>query len=218
MSTPTVFPSSVARFVDFRPGAPTVNITSGAASWRGTSLAPLRTFPTLRGQSLAVRGSGRFGVVDARVGPRVGSARGTLDTWFRMGSGADSIVIAQSAYSTTSAPLITLGVNGSGQAVGSIHNSTGAVVAAWTAATMANNPQGALVNMKVAWDATRPINGLHHVTVVVNGVAMPVTSFTTAPLAPWTSFQPVYIATGVVTETAFDGEMIITQASPSVSV
>jgi hypothetical protein len=218
MSTPTVFPSSVGRYVDVRPGAPTVNITTGAASWRGNSLAPLRTFPTLAGQSFAAPGSGRFGVVDARVGPRVGSARGTIDTWFKMGSGADSVVIAQSAYSTTSAPLITLGVNASGQAVGSIHSATGATVAAWAATTMASNAPGALVHLTVAWDATRPINGLHHVSVVVNGVALPVTGFTTAPLAPWPSFQPIYLATGAVTETSFDGEMIITQASPSVSL
>jgi hypothetical protein len=218
MSTPTVFPSSVARFVDFRPGAPTVSIASSAASWRGNSLAPLRTFPTLAGQSFSVGGSGRFGVVDARVGPRIGAARGTIDVWFRMGSGADSVVIAQSAYSTTGAPLITLGVNASGQAVGSIHNSAGATVAAWAATTMASNAQGALIRMTVAWDATRPINGLHHVSVLVNGVAMPVSNFTTAPLAPWPSFQPIYVATGAVTETGFDGEMILTQASPTVSL
>jgi hypothetical protein len=163
-------------------------------------------------------GAGRFGVVDPRVGPRIGAARGTIDVWFKMGSGADSVAIAQSAYATTSAPLITIGVNASGQAVGSIHNSAGATVAAWAATTMASNAQGMLVHMTVAWDATRPINGLHHVTVVTNGVTMPVANFTTAPLAPWPSFQPIYLATGVVTETGFDGEMILIQASPIVSV
>jgi len=164
------------------------------------------------------QGSGRFGVVDPRVGPRIGAARGTIDVWFRMGSGADSVVILQSAYATTSAPLITIGVNASGQAVGTIHNAAGTSVAAWAATTLGNNAQGALVHMTVAWDSTRPINGLHHVSVVTNGVAMPVASFTTAPLAPWTTFQPLYVATGVVAETGFDGEMILTQASLNVSV
>lgn len=152
------------------------------------------------------------------MGPRIGAARGTIDVWFRMGSGADSVVILQSAYATTSAPLITIGVNASGQAVGTIHNAAGTSVAAWAATTLGNNAQGALVHMTVAWDSTRPINGLHHVSVVTNGVAMPVASFTTAPLAPWTTFQPLYVATGVVAETGFDGEMILTQASLNVSV
>lgn len=218
MSTPTVFPSPVGRYVDFRSGVPTVSLTGAAASWRGNSLAPLRTFPTLPGQTFAAVGSGRFGLIDKRIGPRVVGACGTIDVWFRMGSGADSVVVLQSAYSTTSAPLITLGVNGAGQAVGTFHNGTGGVVAAWAATTLASNPEGALVHMAVAWDATRPINGLHHVTVVTNGITMPVAGFSTAPLAVWPPFVPTYLAAGTVTETGFDGEVFLTQASTRVSL
>lgn len=145
--------------------------------------------------------------------PRVGSVRGTIDCWFKMGSGADSIVLAQSVYSSTTPPLITVGVSATGRATGSIQDAAGTTVAAWTAATMGANAQGILIHMQVAWDAGAAISGLYHVRVVVNDVAMPVADFTTAPLTNWTPFQPTYVTTGLFTETAFDGEMIVTQAS-----
>jgi hypothetical protein len=213
MITSTVSPSIPGRLVDFRQGTPVASITASAASWRGNSMAPLRSYPILAGQSFVARGNGRFNLVDPQVGPRVGAARGTLDVWFTMGSGAHSIVIAQSAYATTVAPLITLGVNAAGQAVGSVHDVGGITVAAWAATTMAGFAQGALIHMTVAWGAARPISGVHHVSVTMNDVAMPESSLVTVPLAPWVPFQPLYLTTGNVTETGFDGEMLITQAS-----
>ncbi len=83
---------------------------------------------------------------------------------------------------------------------------------------MAANALNALVHMQVAWDASAAISGLYHVKVIVNDLVMPVTDFTTAPLTNWTPFQPTYVTTGVFTETAFDGEMILTQASLKVVI
>lgn len=206
-----------ARVIDARPGVPTATLTASAATWRGNSMAPNRSFPALTGQSFVGRGNGRFGLVD-QVGPRVSAARGTLDCWFKMGSGADNIVIAQSGYSSTTAPLITMGVNASGQATGAIQSASGTTVAAWAATTMDSNAQNALLHMQVAWDALAAISGLHHVKVRVNGVAMATANFTTAPLANWVPFQPLYLATGTVTETGFDGEMILTQAALNVVI
>lgn len=181
-------------------------------------MAPQRSFPTLPEQGFAVPGNGRFGVIDPGVGPRICGAHGTIDCWFKMGSGADTVVLAQSGYSSTTAPLITMGVNGSGQATGSIQDVAGTTVAAWTAASMAANAQGVLVHMQVAWSATATINGVHHVKVHLNDVFMPVTDFTTAPVANWSPFQPLYLTTGTVTETGFDGEMILTQVSLKVVI
>ena len=206
------------RYPFVRQGTPTVNAGSAAASWRGNSLAPLRSFPSLGGQSFVARANGRYGVVDRKRGPLLGSARGTLDTWFTMGSGAHSVVLAQSGPSASVGPLMTLGVNAAGQAVGTLHNSAGVVVAAWAATTMLGVPVGGLIHMAVAWDALAPFNGLHHVSVVVNDVAMPLASFSVAPTGPWVPFQPTYLATGNGAETGFDGQMFVTQASGRVSL
>lgn len=208
MSTPSNVSSSVGRYVDARPGVPTASITASAATWRGNSMAPLRSFPILAHQSFVARGNGRFGLIDTRIGPRVGAARGTIDCWFKMGTGADSVVLLQSVYSSTASPLITLGVNGSGQATGSIQDGSGTAVAVWTATTMGTIGQNGLVHLQLAWDAPAGV-----VKVRTNGVAVPATAFSTAPPATWIPFQPLYLATGNVTETAFDGEMILTQAS-----
>jgi hypothetical protein len=109
-------------------------------------------------------------------------------------------------------------VNGSGQATGSIQDAAGTTVAAWAATSMGTNAQNVLIHMEVAWNALATINGIHHVKVHVNGASMPVTDFTTPPVANWTPFQAIYLATGTVTETAFDGEMILTQASLIVTI
>jgi len=205
------------RYVEARLGTPISTAPANAATWRGSSMPLPRSFPVLTGQSFVVWASGRFQALEDSV-PRVGSTRGTLDCWFKMGTGADSLVLAQSVYSSTTPPLITVGVDATGRATGSIQDAAGATVAAWTAGTMGANAQGALVHMQVAWDALAPIHGLYHVKVIVNDVAMPAGDFTTPPLSAWTAFQPTYVTTGVFTETAFDGELILTQASLSVVV
>jgi hypothetical protein len=132
--------------------------------------------------------------------------RGTIDCWFKMGSGASSVALIQSAYGSTATPLITVGVNASGQATGSVQDRSGAAKAAWAAGSMGVLAQGALVHLQMAWDAS-----LFVVKTMVNGVSMPTTDFTTAALASWVPFQPTYLTTGIYTETAFDGEMILTQ-------
>lgn len=217
MSTPGIVAVSTARYVEARTATPTATPTASAATWRGSPMPLPRSFPVLSEQSFIVKANGRFPVFQDSV-PRVGSTRGTLDCWFKMGSGADSLVLAQSVYASTTAPLITVGVSATGRATGSIQDAAGTTVAAWTAATLAANAQGSFVHMQVAWDALVAISGLYHVKVIVNDVVMPAADFTTPPLATWTAFQPTYVTTGLFTETAFDGEMILTQASLKVVI
>lgn len=205
------------RFVAARPGVPTV--VTGTPSWRGNSLAPYVALPAPTGtQAFVTRGGGRFNLVDPRTGPFVSAQRGTIDIWYRAGTKAATLLLLQSAYATSSPPLSTLGVNGSGQAVGSFHDAKGVTIATWAATGMPSVAPGTINRLTLAWDSARAISGTHHVAVLANGVPMPASAFSTLPLAPWTPFQPLYLATGVGTETDFDGEILLTRASPSVSL
>lgn len=199
-----------------RQSAPVSSLTVSAASWRGTSMTQ-KAFTTLTNASFQGRGNGRFSLNDGK-GLRIGASKGTIDTEFRMGSGASTVVLVQSSYSSTTAPLITIGVNSSGQAVGSIQDIAGTTAAAWAATTMGTIPRTVNVRMQVAWDCSAPIDGAHHVWVVVNGRPMPHFDFTTAPVTSWAPFQPLYVTTGLYCETGFDGEMLFTQASATAPV
>lgn len=139
--------------------------------------------------------------------------RGTIDCWFTMGSGAASVALIQSAYGYAATPLITMGVNASGQPTGSVQDGSGASKAAWTAGSFGVVAQGTLVHLQMAWDAS-----LFLVRTLANGVVMPAADFTTAPLASWVPFQPTYLTTGMFTGTGFDGEMILTQLALGVVV
>lgn len=205
------------RYVEAKQATPTSTVSANAATWRGRSMNQPRSFPLLQGSSFGCNASLRCNLLTGPL-PSVAGVRGTFDVWFRMGSGADSIVMAHSVESTATAPVINVAVGATGKATGLIQDAGGATQAAWTAASMAANAAGALVHMQMAWDSSEAISGLYHVKVIVNDVVMPVTDFTTAPLTSWTPFQPAYLSTGVFTESGFDGEMILTQASLKVVI
>jgi hypothetical protein len=180
-------------------------------------MARQRSFPTLRDQSLVAKANCRFRLLDDPF-LRVSGVRGTIDCWFTMGSSSDAIVLSQSVASSSTAPLINVAVNATGQATGYIQNVGGATVAFWDATSMATHAAGALIHMQFAWDSTAPIHGLYHAKVIVDGVVMPATDFTTPPLTTWVPFQPTYLTTGTFTETGYDGDMILTQASLKVVI
>ena len=189
-------------------------------------MLPQRSFPLVPDQSYVAQGDGRFNLTqtvppgDARFprGPRFNKTQGTIDLWALMGSGADSLVIASVTTDSTSTPLVTIGVNASGQCTGDIDDVDGTTRAAWAATSMGTVAEGGQLHVQVAWNATTPINGLRHVKVVVNGVTMGDGDFTTDPLAAWSPFQPFYVTTGKFASNGFDGSMFLTQVSSRVVI
>lgn len=198
------------------PRAPITSVTASAATWRGTSLSR-RAFATLPNETFRGPGNGRFSLLSGQ-GPRLGFTQGSIATVFRRGTGAATVVLVQSSYSSVAAPLITLGVNAEGHAVGSIQDIAGTTVAAWTASRVSAVPERGVMHLQLTWDSSTPVDGESHVWVDVNGVQMIEEDFTTLPVDPWSPFRPLYITTGVYCEAGFDGEMFLTQGTAKAPV
>jgi hypothetical protein len=214
MPSPSIV-GGVSRFVQETQATVTANIAASAASWRGSSQGPHQVFPLLAGHSYSARASGRWPLIQPT--PGVSAARGTVDVWLDMGSGASTVLILHSVANPATAPFHTLGINASGQATGTLRDINGTTVAAWAATTHTAVIQGRPVHMQVAWDALAPIDGLRHVKVIVNDVAVPAASYTTNPVTPWAPFVPGYLSTGKHAA-AFDGEMLLTQLATKVVI
>lgn len=207
--------SGTTRFVQTTRAVPTAAVTASAATWRGNSHGPDRVFPLLPSHSYSARGDGRWDLVDPT--PGVSAARGTVDVWLDMGSGSSTIIVLHSVANPATAPFHTFGVNASGQSTGTLRNSVGTTVAAWEAGTHAAVVQGRPLHIQIAWDSVAPIDSVRHVKVIVNDVVVPLASYTTNPITPWTPFVPAYMSTGRYAA-AFDGEIMLTQLATRVVI
>ena len=211
MSSPSIV-GGVTRVVQTTQPTVVAAVTGSAATWRGVSQGH-QVFPLIPGHSYSARGNGRWPLLTGGVS----AARGTIDVWLDMGSGASTVLILHADPNPATAPFHTLGINASGQSTGTLRNNLGATVAAWAATTHAAVIQGRPVHIQVAWDAVAPIEGSRHVKVIVNDVLVPTASYTTNPVTPWTPFVPAYMSTGRHAA-AFDGEMLLTQLATKVVI
>jgi hypothetical protein len=134
-----------------------------------------------------------------------------------MGSGSSTIIVLHSVANPATAPFHTFGVNASGQSTGTLRNSVGTTVAAWEAGTHAAIVQGRPLHIQIAWDCVAAIDSVRHVKVIVNDVVVPLASYTTNPITPWTPFVPAYMSTGRYAAT-FDGEIMLTQLATKVVI
>lgn len=171
-------------------------------------------FPVLSGHAYAVRGDGRWNLSSATG---ITAARGTIDVWLDMGSGAATFLVLHATPDPAVPPFHTLGVNAAGQVTGTFCDSLGVAVAAWAGTTHVEVTKGRPLHIQVAWDALGSINGAQHMRVNSNDIGVPVAGFGTNPITPWQPFIPAYLSTGKYAA-EYDGEILLTQISTQVVI
>ena len=182
-----------------------------------------RSFPFLEKQSFVLRGAGDTSLTqstppnDPRFprGPRLSGNQGTLDVWLTVGTGTANFL--QITSPITGAGIV-LGLHTSGYATGSITAEGGGSVATFAADALPGLVQNRTVHVQFAWSALVPIDGTFYAKAFVDGLPVAAADFTTPPSAAWVPFALGNLRTGVFAGSAFNGQVLLVQASTDVVI
>lgn len=189
--------------------ASVVSTPGGVVSSLGRGMAADSVFPRLPNLEFYARGRGRN-----LLHGHVGGFQGTLEVHATLGATGTARALCFLTDVEGSANVIILSVTTTNAPNVTIRDHAGVIVAATNnAAALAS---GARIRLRVAWDSRNPVSGLNYAVVSLNGVEL---TYSTAPTAAWTAFQPTLLmlagAQGAFSDA--NGIIEVVQASNTVS-